>query len=71
MIGVIPATRQFELALFDGPSIQGRVAPDIRDPYQTAREFTNRQVSATIRTIRIGRGAPRHTLVDVFQLTTT
>ena len=70
MIGVIPATRQFELALFDGPSIQGRVSPDIRDPYQTAREFTNRQVSAIIRTIRIGRGAPRHTLVDVFQLTT-
>ena len=70
MIGVIPATRQFELALFDGPSIQGRVAPDIRDPYQTAREFTNRQVSAIIRTIRIRRGAPRHTLVDLFQLPT-
>ena len=67
MIGVIPATRQFELAPFDGPSIQGRVAPDIRDPYQTARDFTNRQVSATIRTIRIGRRAPRHTLVHVFQ----
>ena len=71
MTGVIPATRQFELAPFDGPSIQGRVAPDIRDPYQTARDFTNRQVSATIRTIRIGRRAPRHTLVHVFQLTTT
>ena len=70
MIGVVPATRQFELAPFDGPSIQGRVAPDIRDPYQTARDFTNRQVSATIRTIRIGRRAPRHTLVHVFQLTT-
>ena len=70
MIGVIPATRQFELAPFDGPSIQGRVAPDIRDPYQTARDFTNRQVSATIRTIRIGRRAPRHTLVHVFQPTT-
>ena len=67
MIGVIPATRQFELAPFDGPSIQGRVGPDIRDPYQTARDFTNRQVSATIRTIRIGRRAPRHTLVHVFQ----
>ena len=70
MIGVIPATRQFELPPFDGPSIQGRVAPDIRDPYQTARDFTNRQVSATIRTIRIGRRAPRHTLVHVFQPTT-
>ena len=70
MIGVVPATRQFELAPFDGPSIQGRVAPDIRDPYQTARDFTNRQVSATIRTIRIGRRAPRHTLVHVFQQAT-
>ena len=66
MIGVIPATRQFELAPFDGPSIQGRVAADIQDLYQTARDFTNRRVSATIRTIRIGRGAPRHTLVEVF-----
>ena len=71
MIGVIPATRQFELAPFDGSSIQGRVAQDIQDPYQMAREFTNRQVSALIRTIRIRRGAPRHTLVEVFQLTTT
>ena len=70
MTGVLPTTRQFELAPFGGPPIQGRIAPDIRDPYQTAREFTNRRVSATIRTIRIGRGAPRHTLVDVFQLTT-
>ena len=65
MVGVIPATRQFELAPLGGPSIQGRVAPEIRDPYQTAREFTNRQVSATIRTIRIGRGSLKHTLVDV------
>ena len=70
MIGVLPTTRQFELVPFDGPPIQGRVAPDIRDPFQTAREFTNRQVIATIRTIRIGRGAPRHTLVDVSQLPT-
>ena len=70
MIGVIPTTRQFELAPFGGPPIQGRVAHDIQDPYQTAREFTNRQVSATIRTIRIGRRAPRHTLVEVFHLRT-
>ena len=66
MIGVIPATRQFELALFNEPSIQGRVTPEIQNLYQIARDFTNRRVSATIRTIRIGRGAPRHTLVDVF-----
>ena len=70
MTGVLPTTRQFELAPFDGPPIQGRIVPDIRDPYQTAREFTNRRVSATIRTIRIGRRAPRHTLVEVFHLRT-
>ena len=70
MLGVVPTTRHFELAPFDGPSIQGRVAADIRDPHQTAREFNNRQVSATIRTIRIGRRAPRHTLVNVFHLPT-
>ena len=70
MIGVIPTTRQFELAPFDGPSIQGRISTDIQDLYQTAREFTNRRVSATIRTIRIRRRAPRHTLVEVFHLPT-
>ena len=51
MIGVLPTTRQFELVPFDGPPIQGRVAPDIR-------------------TIRIGRGSPRHTLTYVFHLPT-
>ena len=70
MIGVIPATRQFELAPSDGDSIQGRISTDIHDLYRTAREFTNRQVSATIRTIRIRRRAPRHTLVEVFHLPT-
>ena len=70
LIGILPATRQFELAHFDGTSIQGRIAQEIEDPYLTAREFTNQQVSATIRTIRIGRRDPRHTLVNVFQLTT-
>jgi hypothetical protein len=70
MIGVIPATRQFELGPLNGPSIQGRVDPDIRDPYQIARDFTNQQVSATIRTIRVGRGAPKHTLVEVSHLRT-
>lgn len=68
MIGVIPTTRQFELAPFDGPPIQGRVAQDIRDPYHTAGYFTNRRVIATIRTIRVGGAAPRHTLVNVFEM---
>ena len=70
MTGVIPTTRQFELMPFDGPPIQGRVAQDILDPSETARQFTNRLVSATIRTIRIGRRSPRHNLVGVSQLST-
>ena len=70
MTGVIPTTRQFELMPFDGAPIQGRVAQDILDPSETARQFTNRLVSATIRTIRIGRKSPRHNLVGVSQLPT-
>ena len=66
MIGVIPATRQFELLPRDEPPIQGRVAPAIQDLYEMARDVTNRRVRATIRTISIGRGAPRHTLLDVY-----
>ena len=53
MLGVLPSTRQFELAPSDGPPIQGRVAPEIGDPVQTAMRFSNRQVIALIRTIRI------------------
>ena len=70
MTGVLPTTRQFELSPFDGPPIQGRIAPNIEDPLQTAKEFANQQVIALIRTIRIGRRAPRHTLVAVFHLPT-
>ena len=43
---------------------------DIEDSLETAREFNNQQVSATIRTIRVGRGAPKHTLVEVSHLRT-
>ena len=68
--GVLPTTRQFELSPFRDPPIQGRIAPEIQNPSQIAREFTNRQVVASIRTIRIRRGAPRHTLVDVIHLPT-
>ena len=70
LTGMLPATRQFELVPLDGSNIHGRLAPDIQNPSEKARELANRQVSATIRTIRIGRRAPRHTLVNVSQLTT-
>ena len=67
MTGVIFTTRQFELMTIDGSTIVGRVAPEIQDPSETAKQFTNRLVNATIRTIRIGRRSPRHTLIDVSQ----
>ena len=70
MTNMSPTTGQFELTPFEGPPIRGGFSPDIQDPCQTAREFTNQQVDATIRTIRIGRGKPRHTLIKVFQMTT-
>ena len=65
LTGVLPTTRQFELSPFGQSPIQGKVAPDIEDPFWTAREFANERVVARIRTIRIGRRAPRHTLVNV------
>lgn len=65
LTGVLPTTRQFELSPFGQSPIQGKVAPDIEDPFRTAREFANERVVARIRTIRIGRRAPRHTLVNV------
>ena len=70
MTGVLPTTRQFELRPFGEPLIQGRIAPNIEDPFEIAREFANQQVIASIRTIRIGRRSPRHTLVGVFYLPT-
>ena len=70
MTGMLPGSRQFELVPFDGPSIKGRISMDIEDSLETAREFNNQQVSATIRTIRVGRGAPKHTLVEVSHLRT-
>ncbi len=65
LTGVLPTTRQFELSPFGQSPIQGKVAPDIEDPFETAREFANERVVALIRTVRIGRRAPRHTLVNV------
>ena len=70
MLGVIPMMRLFEIrpfdpAPFDRPTIDGTVAQEIQDLYHTTREFSNKAVSATIRTISIGRGIPRYSLVDV------
>ena len=68
MIGVIPTTRQFQINPDDGDPIRGTIGPEIRDTYDTAARFTNRRVRARVRTVRAGRGAPRHTLLAVSQL---
>ena len=68
MIGIIPATRHFELRQNGEPPIHGRIGSEIRNPYRTAEHFTNRRVRALVRTARIGRGAPRHTLLAVHEL---
>ncbi len=68
MIGVIPTTRQFQINPDDADPIRGTIGPEIRDPYDTAARFTNRRVRARVRTTRVGRGAPRHTLLALSQL---
>lgn len=70
MVGILPTTRQFELRPFDGPPIQGRIAQEIRDPSETASQFSRQRVIATIRTIRIRRRPPKHILVGVSQMPT-
>ena len=67
MIQVIPQTRSFHLHTNDGDSIHGRIGSEIREPYQIADQHTNQQVRAQIRTARIRRGAPSHSLVRVSQ----
>ena len=68
LIGVVPDTRTFQLDTTDRESIHGRIGHEIRDPYLIGERYTNQQVRAQIRTIRVGRGAPRHTLLGVSEI---
>ena len=65
MIEIIPETRLFQLNATDGDHFHGQIGPEIRDPHQIAEQHTNRNVRAHIRTARIGRGSPSHSLVRV------
>ena len=66
MIGVLPATGRFQLnRLEDGVEIEGRLGPEIGDAYELAQEYTNRRVTAEIRSVRVGQGRPRYTLLGV------
>ena len=65
VISIIPNTRFFRLHTNDGNTIQGQIGPEIREPYEIAEHYANKQVEAQIRTARISQGNPSHSLVRV------
>lgn len=70
MIGVLPASRRFQLNLLtDWAEIEGRISSEIRDTYELAHQYTGREVTARIRSVRVGQGNPRYTLLQVSELT--
>ena len=68
LIGIIPTTRQFQINPDDADPVRGTIGQEISDTYGTSARFTNRRVRAQIRTVRIGSGAPRHTLLSVSEI---
>ena len=70
MIGILPKSRRFQLnRLEDGVEIAGWVGHEIQDLYEADREYSRKQVLAEIRSVRIGQGDPRYTLIKVSILT--
>ena len=65
MVGIVPATRTCQMDPTNGPSIHGHIGREIGNLRAAAQQYTQRQVRATIRTVRVGRGAPRHTLIRI------
>ena len=66
MIGILPATKRFQLnRLTDRTEIEGKIASDIRNTYELAQQYTGREVTARIRSVRVGQGNPRYTLLSL------
>ncbi len=66
LIGLVPARRMFEFSSQEGGDpIEGRIGREIRDPYRVGARFTNRMVRARIRSIQVGQGQPKYTLLEV------
>ena len=66
LIGVLPATGRFQLnCLDDGTEIEGKLGPEIEHAYEIAQIYTNAQVNAEIRSVRVGQGRPRYTLLRI------
>lgn len=66
LIGTVPTRRFFEFRAWDSDKpIEGRIGRDIPDPYRVGARFTNQMVRARIRSIQVGQGQPKYTLLEV------
>lgn len=65
MVGIVPATRAFQLDPTNGPSIHGYIGREIGNPRAVAQQYTQRRVRVRIHSVRVGRGAPRHTMLRI------
>ena len=66
LIGMVPGRRLFEFQISgSGEHIEGRTGREISDPYRIAARYTNAEVRARVRQIQVGRGEPRHTLLEI------
>lgn len=72
LIGVIPVSRQFQLNLLEeGTALEGQLGREVEDAYELGRQYTNRPVVAEIRSVRVGQGNPKHTLLGISELPET
>ena len=72
LVGVIPVSNRFQLdRLDDGTPLEGSLGRKIENAYEISREYTNRIVVAEIRSVRVGQGNPKHTLLGVSELPET
>jgi hypothetical protein len=70
LIGIVPARRLFEFRVSDTDEfivrrIEGRIGQEVHDPYRVAARYTNREVRARIRRLRVGQGQPKYTLLEI------
>ena len=70
LIGILPASNRFQLNLLpDWTEIEGRISNEIRDKYELAHQYTGKEVTARIRSVRVGEGNPKYTLLGISELT--
>ena len=66
LIGMVPAREVFEFRISNnGETIAGRIGQDITAPYRDAAVYANTEVIARIRQVRMGRGQPKFTLLEI------